>query len=431
MVRVGYFIILGIVGVLFAYKWLKLNRTALLAGVIFTTFHLSALPLHLSPLDGAGLIIHVLLISGAIAVELSRRRAIPSLMGSPFVVAVLAFTFLVFGYVIGSPSVEYGLQKSVLFVLKALLPFLVVILYAPLDRSRSRAVLLALVVGMVLTALSMLVFASNSSVVNLSRLSVSEELSPISAGRSVGYGAVVLLLGLMYSRARHRYSWLVACGLVLGLAAMLATGTRGPLIGLAAAGLGTFILLPVALKRKLRILLGTSVVVCVVWIGLYQYGYAERLEVIGGYTRISNYLEAFGENTSDVERLVRYEVAAETIVKSSGVGLGTGGYSSVYGYQEREYPHNAFLEILVEQGLAGLFLFLLTLLMVMRSILSGYRDTSIGIEEAALVGIWIFALFNAMVSGDIADNGIVWVASALVWTRFTCGKSKKLNYSAG
>ncbi|MEZ4698176.1 MAG: O-antigen ligase family protein [Rhodothermales bacterium] len=139
----------------------------------------------------------------------------------------------------------------------------------------------------------------------------------------------------------------------------------------------------------------------------------EKLENMGGYRRISLYLSETGTNTSDLERIRRFDTAWTNIVKSGGLGIGTGGFASLYGYEFREYPHNVFLEVVLELGVLG-FAVLMGLVAVVLLMMYRRRKmarTSFYIQ--GLFGLWLYSMFNAMVSGDIASNEALWVFGGL------------------
>lgn len=83
-------------------------------------------------------------------------------------------------------------------------------------------------------------------------------------------------------------------------------------------------------------------------------------------------------------------------------GYGIGNFGIAYfGIDERYYPHNIFLEILYENGLISLFLFLYIVLFMIKALIK--LDLS-NKYILYIVVCYYYFLFNAMVSGDIYEN---------------------------
>jgi O-antigen ligase len=95
------------------------------------------------------------------------------------------------------------------------------------------------------------------------------------------------------------------------------------------------------------------------------------------------------------------------------LGWGIGGWSMYY-YSEdnRVYPHNLVLEVLVEEGLLG-FITLAYLLMTVSKTLRSNLEI---VEEHCpyLLPLWIYLVLITMFSGDIDDNRFVWFWCAAV-----------------
>ena len=136
-------------------------------------------------------------------------------------------------------------------------------------------------------------------------------------------------------------------------------------------------------------------------------------------------LFAAGRRMSNFVRTRLIEVSVDALSGVSLHGLGTGGFPSLFHLpDDRYYPHNIFLEIVLENGLIGLALFLGFLTVVFgrwrgwKRYLRARPDSLAASEGTALhrtVGaIFLFALINAQFSGDIWVNEWVWVAAGMV-----------------
>lgn len=78
-----------------------------------------------------------------------------------------------------------------------------------------------------------------------------------------------------------------------------------------------------------------------------------------------------------------------------------------------QYPHNLFLEVLAEAGLLALGL--LAALLVVGAV-RATRARAADASALPLLGLLVFATANAMVSGDVTDNRLVFVIAAACWT---------------
>jgi O-antigen ligase len=101
------------------------------------------------------------------------------------------------------------------------------------------------------------------------------------------------------------------------------------------------------------------------------------------------------------------------------VGLGPGGYNLSLGYGDAPrgmYPHNIVLEFAAEYGLLGLAAFLFLCGLALRNAVSALRR---GTDRAGLVtgalgfAVLVYCLANAIVSGDINDNRLLFTAIGL------------------
>jgi hypothetical protein len=98
-----------------------------------------------------------------------------------------------------------------------------------------------------------------------------------------------------------------------------------------------------------------------------------------------------------------------------GMGLGNFSYESGVGGNVREFAHNIFAEIFLEAGLMGITAFIAFGYAVYIFVFS--RKAKTCAPEATLVSdakaLFIYAVLNAQVSGDLGTNYMVWVAGCL------------------
>lgn len=128
---------------------------------------------------------------------------------------------------------------------------------------------------------------------------------------------------------------------------------------------------------------------------------------------------------SGLTRLSLYQAALDLWAKSPIWGNGTGQFGiAVLGQDVRNYPHNIILELGAENGLIGVLIFVLLIVVAFsKGFISLYNGRGIAKTVARyLIVACCFTLFNAMVSGDINDNRMLfsWLAlMAALSTSFT------------
>jgi O-antigen ligase len=113
-------------------------------------------------------------------------------------------------------------------------------------------------------------------------------------------------------------------------------------------------------------------------------------------------------------RLQLFVSAIDAWLKAPLYGHGIGAFPILAGFGDiRSYPHNLILEILAELGLGGLFLFSAIVIYALRALgpLSTIRRDPLRI---LLLMLFANVFFNAMVSGDIPDNRIVFAVLGLM-----------------
>jgi hypothetical protein len=234
-------------------------------------------------------------------------------------------------------------------------------------------------------------------------------LNAIWTARYVGLGMVVLL-GL-HAMGRLRLAVSVPVLALLGWV-FLRTGSRGPLAAMAV----TLTYWALTAKRARR----SPGLTRAVWFGAG----AAVLAAVVAVQRTAG-LFAAGRQISNLVRTRLLGISVEALSGVSLRGLGTGGFPSLLQLPDgRLYPHNIFLEVLLESGLIGLALFLMLLAVVLvrwqrwgRRVGVG-RELGAGGAAAALHrtagAVLLFVLVNAQFSGDLSANEWVWMAAGMI-----------------
>lgn len=230
----------------------------------------------------------------------------------------------------------------------------------------------------------------------------------IALGRATGAAAVWLAIRSLHERLHGLLRLGLAASLFL---IMYASGSRGPLLSafISLALVGVFFYM----RRASAMLRFAAVVVAVTVFTLH----AASLAPIGAAHRIGMLMEGDWGRSGQIRAEALVE-SLDTIVVNP-VGLGWGGFADhIYvrapGGALR-YPHNFAVETFLEGGwLVGLAFLGVLALSVRRAYRAGARS---GLPEGrALFALLVFAIGNALVSGDLNDNRLLFalMTTALV-----------------
>jgi len=236
----------------------------------------------------------------------------------------------------------------------------------------------------------------------------------IALARATGLGLltiVALLLPAEQNIGVRFGLWFIA---TLNLFAVLASGARGPFMALVIS-LTLLFLLSIHGFPRLKVdrfvfklgfvALFAAIILAVAGQELFPT-LALRYQIL---------LTEVGDSAAT--RLSFYQVVFDQWAKSPLWGVGTGQFSaSVTGEDIRLYPHNIFLELAAETGLFGVLVFTT---LVGHSFIKGLiclykRKGSFRISCRYLLVAFCFTLVNAMVSGDVNDNRILFCFIALL-----------------
>lgn len=251
-------------------------------------------------------------------------------------------------------ALEVGSRYFMFFVL-----FFLVLQAVGSDRSRIEALLdVVLVAAAVAALLGLVEFLGGRA---------DRARGPVEDPNDFGFllASTVPLMVFRLARPRspvHR-SFVAACLLVTS-AAVLATFSRGALLGLAAAGVWA------VATRRLSAVVAMAFVAGLVVVGLV--GVMMEPQVIDAAFARKRHIA--GSNVQS--RLVTWEVALQQAATAPVTGVGPGNYESRYpefepvpvGLPRPPTTHNAYLHVVAELGVPGLVLFLTFLVLSWRSL---------------------------------------------------------------
>jgi O-antigen ligase len=95
------------------------------------------------------------------------------------------------------------------------------------------------------------------------------------------------------------------------------------------------------------------------------------------------------------------------------IGVGTASFSipDLAIFDQRVYSHNIFLEIMVENGVLGLLIFLSTLAVLIVSLLKSKEKLQDPLFKELLI-LFAYSFLQAQLSGDLTNNYFVWFFSS-------------------
>ena len=324
---------------------------------------------------------------------------------APVILALLLFALMLVR-LNGSDAPVYGQQKLGLFVLGSLLFTIAAIQVA--RHSRDIEILLVLIGGVATLASAVLIvqLVSGLEPTHPGRYSLESAGNPIELGQQASVGILVATYFALTRDGWMRQAAVAALPL-LGVA-LLASGSRGPLIGLLAGATILFVLLyrnggaPIDLKTVGAAAAGVVAVAVAIAPGQA----ASRL--FGIFTGSDQGRDSNG-------RSELWGAAIDHIAQSPIAGLGTGGFSAV-APGDQLYPHNFLLEGAVEFGLLGFFLAAGVIglgLMKVREIFRAPDLNPLGLTTI-VAAYFAASAVHGMFSGDIAANPQMWISLGLL-----------------
>jgi hypothetical protein len=324
------------------------------------------------------------------------------LAGEPIVLWAVGLGAIVWLGASWTPSPYYAHQKIVSYLITNLLllvgGYLIAARHDPQDRrtdARFDAFLIAVILFALVIALAGFINLKIHYYRFATRLNTLG-INSIWIARTMGL-ALLALLGLRgMGRVRTRTVLLAAAPMI---AVTILAGARGPTIGIVLV----FLLWVVFFKRTTRTRR-------VLWIGGIGIASLLFLFLMPEVLR-DRFIRPVTREASGLERLGIVALVRGALAQVVGPGVGTGGFSQVMRLGDmRAYPHNIFAEVGIENGLPGLVaLFGLIGTTFARGVRGRFDPRTL----AALLG-FLFALWNAQLSGDLMANEWIWLYAGLV-----------------
>lgn len=246
-----------------------------------------------------------------------------------------------------------------------------------------------------------------SALLNFRSLGVQDRLqafdaNTIALGRSVGAGLVAAVCLWFAGRLNALVTLVLAIPMVF---VMIASGSRGPLVA------GALAVLP-ALFSSLRSARGLGRL-SLLSLTVLLAGVA-ALPLIPSQSLAR--LQTFFSGDLDRSSFVRAEALRYTLpeIANRPFGVGFGRFEEVVllspSADPITYPHNVLLEVGLEAGWLPLLLLLIVLTLALYWTI---RSRAKGIAKTLPLALLLFALVNALVSGDLNDNRLLWAGLGL------------------
>ncbi len=340
--------------------------------------------------------------------ESAASRARQPRDGRRAVIAFFLFVVIVSISYTYSLAPDYGQQKLLGFLTLGCGLFVVPPLLFRSKRDFRDFMLGTALFGLVV-AVSSLQFSATGA------MAAGDNPSHIGKGQAIGLAMLMLLYAPVEDR-RFRAVILLLCIPFLAIG-MVSAETRGPLFSL------LFVLLlayfvpsmrSTLISRRQMLFSAIALVAALILLSTFWFYGTSAFSLRYKSAEIINLVDGNGEaQGTAVERLQFYHAAFESWLERPIFGWGLGSWSMIYWHQDiRQYPHNLFFEVLVEQGLAGVAALLIFLLAVFRQLRANRRE--IAALVPCLLPCLVYLLSIAMFSGDLDNDRFIW---------FWCGLS--------
>jgi O-antigen/teichoic acid export membrane protein/O-antigen ligase len=313
-----------------------------------------------------------------------------------------------------SPAESYGSMKVQLYVADVL----IFMLGAVFVGSRRADLQLFLKVVLGIYAVGSLFFLANLATGAAhagvgGRFSLAAQEYPIYLGRDSATGLLIAIYVLLADSTSRMRIWAAVSAPAL-LVALLAAGSRGPVVAFV-LGLAALLALSAVTPRARRrlALVGAVFAFAVLIVPLVVPG-----SVVG---RALSAIVGSASGLSSNGRSSLWSLSIAVFAKHWFFGIGTGGFASLN--TGLSYPHNIVLEIATEVGLIGLIALAVVLGGFVASLIRVRRGSRGGdqLVAALLIALFLAAFVNACFSGAIQDNRDVWI-----WGGIAIGMSARI-----
>jgi O-antigen ligase len=302
---------------------------------------------------------------------------------------------------------DYGFEKAINFWL-IVIPISVVIAekYERKDVLNTFYILLA-----VTCLLALLSFFGQSITERADGRMTALGGGPIVFARWMGFGIITLLFIPVKIKYIYKYS-LILIFFILALA----TGSRGPILGLFLTG---FVYVFLNFNRVIvRISLGVFLVISV----LVFSGVEKQIAKLGNSKRVFMNISKKGGSKQSTSTRNNLAIGSFLLLQNYPLGVGAGNWQLITNklspthLMPLEYPHNLVLEVACEYGIQTVLLLLLLFLYVFH--LSYHKMIKYKNDKTSfyplLFYLFLFFFFNSLVSGMLNDSRLLFVVISCI-----------------
>jgi len=343
----------------------------------------------------------------------------------PFLVMLLLGFFMLFGLFYSSAPI-YGWAKSSRFLVFGGAMFLAPLLFVRNEFDVKLFLWIFILAGVLVSVATMFNIQEERGTFL--------EANTIGTAERIGLG-ILISFCFIINRRSHMLNRLVNGGLLfVSFVGLIMTGSRGALYALVLCS----VIAPFFFGRKVSFYwLIPGVVVGVLGVG---FSMARAEQVTGAAVRRIAVLWQYesGVESAFSTRLPFYSYAISNMPRAPLIGHGTGAFASDFGGEDtRQYPHNIVLELGYENGLVGLSLFVMLLLMVYRRwrLCRRCADRFLGNEMlyilCSIAGlIFVYLFLQALKSNDIDGNRLLFFSLGFIVSIYSISAEQLRSLSA-
>jgi O-antigen ligase len=335
------------------------------------------------------------------------RRAV----GSPLVLSTVGLLALLLVRLPASTDSSYGTFKVELFIIGNFTLLVAGIVLG----LRPRDVDLYLVLTLAIDAISGLLVLrqfGTPGTASADRFGLAQQ-NVIALGVQ-GAEALMVATYLLMRGKRRWHQMFAAAVLPIALVALLASGSRGPVLG---GVIGLLVLLAMLARSRrtaFHLLLLTLLLVASFWAALQFVPSSASERSLSTLTGTRSGLASNGRDQL-------WAAGWKTFTDHPILGVGTGSFATKArekvcpgpGCQDK-YPHNVLLETAAELGIVGALLTLGILIAAAWALLRAWRLPGIERDYATIAtALFVAAAVTALLTGDISGDGTIWFTGGL------------------
>ena len=234
---------------------------------------------------------------------------------------------------------------------------------------------------------------------------------PIVFARWMGF-AIITLLFLPKNIAKIYKFPLITIFFTLALA----TGSRGPILGLFITGF-IFVIL-----NFNRIILKITIIIAFLISTILITGMDKKISKLGNSKRVFMNIAKKGGSKQSTSTRSNLAVGALLVMQNYPLGVGAGNWQVIANklnpthLMPLEYPHNLLLEIACEYGIHTMLLFILLIIYI--TYMSYSKMLKFKKDESSLYPLlfylFLFYFFNSLVSGMLNDSRLLFVIISFI-----------------